>query len=144
LNGLRSRSLHATIARAVAGLFSAAGLLVPPPQAAFYVYPDFEPWREHLRREHGVTTGAGLARHLLEHYGTGVLPASAFGEDDGALRVRVATGLLYGESDRAGGLRSGFAAMDRRGARPDHRHPGRFGAQRRLSSPSARPFVIRA
>jgi aspartate aminotransferase len=64
------------------------------------VYPDFEPWREHLRREHGLTTGAGLARHLLEHYGTGVLPASAFGEDDGALRVRVATGLFYGESDR--------------------------------------------
>src|SRR6266536_2775922 len=97
---VRSRSLHATIARAVAGLFAAAGLLVPPPQAAFYVYPDFEPWREHLRREHGVTTGAGLARHLLEHYGTGVLPAGTFGEDDSALRVRVATGLLYGESDR--------------------------------------------
>ncbi len=97
---VRSRSLHATIARAVAGLFAAAGLLVPPPQAAFYVYPDFEPWREHLRREHGVTTGAGLARHLLEHYGTGVLSAGTFGEDDRALRVRVATGLLYGESDR--------------------------------------------
>src|SRR6266705_558280 len=97
---VRSRSLHATIARAVAGLFSAAGLLVPPPQAAFYVYPDFEPWREHLHREHGVTTGAGLARHLLEHYGTGVLSAGTFGEDDRALRVRVATGLLYGESDR--------------------------------------------
>ena len=29
-----------------------------------------------------------------------MLPASAFGEDDGALRVRVATGLFYGESDR--------------------------------------------
>jgi hypothetical protein len=29
----------------------------------------------------------------------GVLPASAFGEDAGALRLRVATGLLYGDTD---------------------------------------------
>lgn len=96
----RSRSLHAAIARAVAGAFAVAGLLVPPPEAAFYVYPDFGPWREHLRGERGVTTGEGLARHLLERYGTGVLPASAFGEDDGALRIRVATGLLYGDTQR--------------------------------------------
>ena len=97
---VRSRSLHAAVARAVADVFAAAGLLVPPPAAAFYVYTDFEPWRTHLRSEHGVTTGLGLARHLFEHYGTGVLPASAFGEDAGALRIRVATGLLYGDSER--------------------------------------------
>jgi aspartate aminotransferase len=95
----QSRSLHAAVARAVAGRFAAAGLLVPPPQAAFYLYPDFEPWRAHLRSERGITTGAGLARHLLDRYGAGVLPASAFGEPEGALRVRVATGLLYGDSD---------------------------------------------
>jgi len=95
----RSRSLHAAVARAAADAFSAAGLPVPPPQAAFYLYPDFEPWREHLR-ERGVTTGAGLARHLLDRYGTGVLPASAFGEAEDALRLRVATGLLYGDSER--------------------------------------------
>jgi aspartate aminotransferase len=95
-----SRSLHATVARAVAGRFAAAGLLVPAPQAAFYLYPDFEPWREYLRCVRGVTTGAGLAGYLLQHYGAGVLPASAFGERQSALRVRVATGLLYGESDR--------------------------------------------
>ncbi len=63
-------------------------------------HPDFEPWRGHLRGEHGVTTGQGLARRLFEPYGTGVLPASAFGEDAGALRIRVATGLLYGDSER--------------------------------------------
>ena len=45
----RSRSLHQDVARAVAGLFAAAGLPAAPPQAAFYVYPDFGPWREHLR-----------------------------------------------------------------------------------------------
>jgi aspartate aminotransferase len=94
----RSRCLHATVAHAAASRFAGAGLLVPAPEAAFYLYPDFAPWREHLRGRHGITTGAGLARHLLDRYGMGVLPASAFGEDAGALRVRVATSLLYGET----------------------------------------------
>jgi aspartate aminotransferase len=74
-------------------------VIVPEPQAAFYLYPDFGPWREHLAARHGVTTGAGLAAHLLQHYAVGVLPASAFGEDESALRMRVATSLLYGDDD---------------------------------------------
>jgi aspartate aminotransferase len=95
----RSRSLHEAVCRAVAGRFAAAGVIVPAPQAAFYLYPDFAPWREHLAGRHGVTTGAGLAALLLDRYGVGVLPAVAFGEDDAVLRVRVATGLLYGDTD---------------------------------------------
>jgi aspartate aminotransferase len=95
----RSRRLHAAVSRAVAARFAAAGVAVPDPQAAFYLYPDFAPWREHLAGRHGVTSGAGLARLLLARYGMGVLPASAFGEEDCALRLRVATGLLYGETD---------------------------------------------
>jgi aspartate aminotransferase len=94
----RSRSLHAAVARAVASLFRTAGLLVPAPQAAFYLYPDFAPWREPLRRR-GVHTGADLARHLVDRYGAGALPASAFGEPEDALRLRLATGLLYGETE---------------------------------------------
>ena len=95
----RSRSLHEAVCRAVADRFAAAGVIVPEPQAAFYLYPDFDPWREHLARQHGVTAGPGLAALLLERYGVGVLPASAFGEDEAVLRVRVATGLLYGDTD---------------------------------------------
>jgi aspartate aminotransferase len=95
----RSRALHEAVSRAVAGRFAAAGVIVPEPQAAFYLYPDFGPWREHLAARHGVTTGSGLAAHLLEPYGVGVLPASAFGEDEPALRTRVATSLLYGDDD---------------------------------------------
>jgi len=94
----RSRCLHATVCRAVAATFAAAGVAVPAPQAAFYTYPDFAPWREHLAGRHGVVTGAGLATHLLDTYGMCVLPGSAFGEEDGALRVRAATALLYGET----------------------------------------------
>jgi len=94
-----SRALHAIVARRVAGILAAAGLHVPAPQAAFYVYPDFEPWRAHLARRHGVSTSAGLAGLLLERYGAGTLPASAFGESARCLRLRVATGSLYGESE---------------------------------------------
>ncbi|HEY2443857.1 MAG TPA: pyridoxal phosphate-dependent aminotransferase [Streptosporangiaceae bacterium] len=94
-----SRSLHAALAGAVAGRCAAAGLLVPAPQAAFYVYPDFEPWRAHLRSRRGIRTGAELAGHLLERYGAGVLPGSAFGEREQSLRMRMATALLYGETD---------------------------------------------
>jgi aspartate aminotransferase len=95
----RSRTLHAEVAAAVADRFAAAGLLVPAPQAAFYLYPDFAPWREHLRTRRGISNGADLATHLLHCYGMGVLPASAFGEEPQALRMRVATAMLYGETD---------------------------------------------
>jgi aspartate aminotransferase len=94
-----SRSLHRAVARAVADRFTAAGLPVPAPRASFYLYPDFNPWREWLRARYRVRTGADLAAVLLDRYGAGVLPASAFGEDPAALRVRVATGLLYGDTD---------------------------------------------
>jgi aspartate aminotransferase len=94
----RSRSLHAAVCRAVAERCAAAGLDVRMPQAAFYVYPDFQPWRAHLASRHGVTTGAGLAGLLLERYGASTVPGSAFGENPGALRLRLATGLLYGDS----------------------------------------------
>jgi aspartate aminotransferase len=95
----RSRSLHAAVCRGVAGLCTAAGLDVPAPQAAFYVYPDFGPWRGHLARRHGVTTSEGLAGLLLDRYGAGTLPGSAFGEYPETLRLRLATGLLYGDGD---------------------------------------------
>ena len=94
----QSRALHAAVARGVAGVCAAAGLRVPPPQASFYVYPDFEPWRGWLRSR-GLGTGPELAQHLIARYGLGALPASAFGESDDALRFRMATAMIYGETD---------------------------------------------
>jgi aspartate aminotransferase len=93
-----SRALHAAVARAVAGRCAAAGLSVPAPQAGFYLYPDFASWREPLARR-GVVTGEDLAACLVERYGAGTLPASVFGERPEDLRLRLATGLLYGDTD---------------------------------------------
>ncbi|GAA1093738.1 pyridoxal phosphate-dependent aminotransferase [Nocardiopsis composta] len=95
----RSRRLHGAVARAVAERFTAAGASVAAPQAAFYLYPDFEAHRERLAADHGVGTGPELCGLLLERYGMGVLPAVEFGESAEALRMRVATSLLYGETE---------------------------------------------
>ena len=94
-----SRRLHASVARAVADRFAAAGVPVPPPQAAFYLYPDFGPVADVLRERHGVAGDEGLAALLLDRYGVAVLPGSAFGDEGGLLRLRVATAMLYGETD---------------------------------------------
>lgn len=94
----RSRRLHAAVACAVAGKFAAAGAHVQRPQAAFYVYPDFGPLAGLLLHRYQVTSDEGLA-DLLLRFGVGVLPASAFGEHGGRLRLRVATAMLYGETD---------------------------------------------
>jgi aspartate aminotransferase len=94
-----SRRLHAAVARAVAQRFAAAGASVPAPQAAFYLYPDFTPLADGLRQRHGVTSDEGLAALLLRKYGVGTLPGCAFGDQGWRLRLRVATSLLYGDTD---------------------------------------------
>ena len=94
-----SRRLHASVARAVALRFAAAGAAGPAPQAAFYLYPDFSPLADVLLERHGITSDESLAAVLLHTYGVGVLPGSAFGEESGRLRLRVATAMLYGDTD---------------------------------------------
>src|SRR5689334_7768960 len=94
-----SRRLHRSVARAAAHRFAAAGAEVPAPQAAFYLYPDFTPLAGVLLERHGITSDESLASVLLHEYGAGVLPGSAFGDDGGRLRLRVATALLYGGTD---------------------------------------------
>ncbi len=87
----RSRRLHGIVARAAADRFAAAGATVPAPQGAFYLYPDFG----YLSR---FGTSADLAAGLLDGYGIGVLPGSAFGDVPWALRIRVAISQLYGDT----------------------------------------------
>ncbi|TFE52269.1 aminotransferase class I/II-fold pyridoxal phosphate-dependent enzyme [Streptomyces sp. ICN441] len=90
-----ARRLHARIAAEVHTRLRAAGALCRPPQAGFYLYPDFGPAREALRAQ-GITTGTDLATALLDRHGIATLPGSAFGEPGTALTLRLATSLLYG------------------------------------------------
>ncbi|UGQ10837.1 pyridoxal phosphate-dependent aminotransferase [Yinghuangia sp. ASG 101] len=91
-----SARLHARVAEAVAARWAAHGARVTAPQGGFYVYPDLDARRAHLSRKWSVTTGADLADLLLDRHGVVVLPGHVFGEAPEALRLRVATSLLYG------------------------------------------------
>jgi aspartate aminotransferase len=90
-----SRRLHHAVASSVHREFIAAGVSCRPPQAAFYLYPDFAALQPTLAG-FGVRSGAQLAEFLLEHHGVGVLAGEEFGDDPAALRFRAATSLLYG------------------------------------------------
>jgi aspartate aminotransferase len=92
-----ARDLHRTVSRAAFEVVAGAGLACRPPTAAFYLYPDFDPVRERLA-ELGISTSVGLAGHLLEQLAVAVLPGAVFG-DETALRARLATSLLYGETE---------------------------------------------
>ncbi|WP_371480495.1 pyridoxal phosphate-dependent aminotransferase [Kitasatospora sp. NBC_00315] len=94
-----SRRLHELVVRAAAESFNAVGAELAPVRATCYLYPDFEPLREHLARAHGVRGGDELAALLAQRYGVGVVAGTAFGEGPGALRIRAATSRLYGGTD---------------------------------------------
>ncbi|MGW0712688.1 pyridoxal phosphate-dependent aminotransferase [Streptomyces sp. NPDC002643] len=103
----RSKRLHAAVARAVHAEFVTAGAVCREPKVGLYLYPDFEPLRASGRpgrerrqlESRGITGGASLATALLERHGVGALAGEAFGDAEDGLRVRVATSLLYGESE---------------------------------------------
>jgi aspartate aminotransferase len=94
-----SRRLHACVAAAVAEVFRAAGATLDRPQGGFYVYPDLGAHRELLRERWGIADGPALAATLLDRLDIATLPGAAFGDDHAALRLRVATSLLYGPDD---------------------------------------------
>ncbi|UED87782.1 pyridoxal phosphate-dependent aminotransferase [Streptomyces profundus] len=95
----RARQLHARVAEAAHTRLVAAGARCRPPRGGFYLYPDFAPVGRPLRAR-GVTTSAALATTLLERHGVAALPGSAFGDPASTLTLRIATGLLYGETER--------------------------------------------
>ncbi len=64
------------------------GITCAVPQGAFYVYPNFAPYREVLLQK-GVRTSEDLVSHLLETHGLVSLPGTAFGEDPEVLTLRL-------------------------------------------------------
>ena len=74
------------------------GLNCPEPEGAFYLFPDFEPFREKLAARN-IHTSTALATQLLEKAKVAVLPGSAFYMSPEHLSVRVSpvdhTGTSY-------------------------------------------------
>ncbi|GGL53674.1 pyridoxal phosphate-dependent aminotransferase [Planomonospora parontospora] len=90
--------LHGIVAREVHRIVAGVGASCRPPTGGFYVYPDFEPLRETLGR-HAVTDSASFERHLLDAFGVAVLGGHHLGDDGRALRIKMATAVLYGDTE---------------------------------------------
>lgn len=90
----RSACIHAHVTFRLYETLTELGVPCPRPAGAFYLYPDFAHWRAALK-ERGVTTNQELAHYLLDEWDIATLPGSAFGEEPEALRLRLATSMLY-------------------------------------------------
>ncbi|MBT5874895.1 MAG: aminotransferase class I/II-fold pyridoxal phosphate-dependent enzyme [Candidatus Latescibacteria bacterium] len=67
------------------------------PQGAFYLFPDFESYRDRLKAR-GITTSDDLCRSLLADTGVAILPGTDFGRSPTELTVRLAYVDFDGES----------------------------------------------
>ncbi|MFJ1968493.1 aminotransferase class I/II-fold pyridoxal phosphate-dependent enzyme [Streptomyces sp. NPDC087903] len=99
--------LHAPVAAAVHRAVVAAGAVARPPQAGRHLYADLGPLRGALAA-HGVGDAQELEDFLADRLGMPAPGGHRFGDDLGALRVRLSTGPLLGDTDeeRAECLRS--------------------------------------
>ena len=86
----RCRDIHCAAGHFLHQRFTEIGLNCPKPQGAFYLFPDFENFKEKLSSS-GITTSEKLSRRLLEETGVALLPGSDFYMLNDFLVVRVAS-----------------------------------------------------
>ncbi|MGB0388764.1 MAG: pyridoxal phosphate-dependent aminotransferase [Ardenticatenaceae bacterium] len=75
------------------------GISCAQPDGAFYMFPNFDRWREPLAAR-GVHTSTDLATYLLEEHQIATLPGIAFGTRPEELSLRLATSYLDMENDQ--------------------------------------------
>ena len=90
--------LHAAVARAVHSAVVGAGGLAVPPQAGRHLYADLGPLRDALLAHDGGDA-QDLEDFLTARLGMPAPGGHRFGDDLGALRVRLSTGMLLGGTD---------------------------------------------
>ncbi len=93
----RCSALHSRVATVVYEIFRRHGVECREPTGGFYVYPDLHSLRSRLVHR-GVSDSASLERYLLDELHVAVLGGHHFGDDPKALRCRVATSMLYGDT----------------------------------------------
>ncbi|MBF0210704.1 MAG: aminotransferase class I/II-fold pyridoxal phosphate-dependent enzyme [Desulfamplus sp.] len=71
------RRILAHIGEKCTNILSDAGVKVHPPDGAFYLFPDFSPFKEVLAKR-GIRTSSKLCEQLLQDTGVATLPGSAF------------------------------------------------------------------
>jgi aspartate aminotransferase len=66
-----------------------AGVDVPDPDGAFYLFPDFSSFKDKFA-EKDIKTGLDLAHKLLDETGVAILPGISFGRPENELTARIA------------------------------------------------------
>ncbi|MFE7402376.1 aminotransferase class I/II-fold pyridoxal phosphate-dependent enzyme [Streptomyces sp. NPDC057557] len=93
----RAAALQAQVAAAAHRAVLASGALARPPQAGRHLYADLGPLRSRLANR-GVTDSLELEEYLTERLGAPAPGGHRFGDELGALRVRLGTGTLLGST----------------------------------------------
>lgn len=83
-----SRRILAGLGRRVHEILSGAGIRVHAPEGAFYLFADFEPFREKLAQR-GIKSGQALCRSLLDDRSVAVLPGFPFERPKQELSMRL-------------------------------------------------------
>ncbi|MET9476739.1 pyridoxal phosphate-dependent aminotransferase, partial [Streptomyces sp. NPDC002922] len=89
--------LQAQVAAAAHRAVLSSGALARPPQAGRHLYADLGPLRSRLATQ-GVTDSLELEEYLTERLGAPTPGGHRFGDELGALRVRLGTGPLLGST----------------------------------------------
>jgi aspartate aminotransferase len=84
-----SRKILKAIARQLTTKLDQMNVTYPRPEGAFYLFPDFEHYREKFIR-HGIYTSVEFCDRLLDDTGVAMLPGSDFGRQPEELTARMA------------------------------------------------------
>jgi aspartate/methionine/tyrosine aminotransferase len=81
--------IHSLVSGYLRQVLIKMGVDYPPLAGAFYLYPDFEKYREALAAR-GIRTSEDLTRVLIDDVQVATLPGTAFGADPETLTLRLA------------------------------------------------------
>lgn len=84
-----TRKVLRVILKYIMHRFDQLHITYPHPQGGFYIFPDFEHYREGLNRK-GILTGKQLCSILLEETGVAMLPGADFGRPPEEMSARIA------------------------------------------------------
>jgi aspartate aminotransferase len=84
-----SRRILASLGKVIVDRLRKAGVKIKYPHGAFYLFPDFEPFRQKLLGK-GIHNSEQFCNQLLQDTGVAVLPGSVFGRPTDELTVRIA------------------------------------------------------
>ena len=106
-----SRRILKAIARQLTEKLDRMDVSYPRPEGAFYLFPDFERYREKLNRR-GIYTSVEFCDRLLEETGVAMLPGSDFGRQPEELTARMAYVDFNGEKALQAALAMGDTPPD--------------------------------